>query len=247
MRTSTARRESSLPDNPTAKDILLFLKSHASPENVEGMARYGINPDRNYGVCTPVLTGIAKKVKGNHELAQELWKSGIRDARILACFMDDPKKVTGNQMDEWVRDFDSWDICDGCCIHLFSRTAEGHAKAREWSASDREYIKRAGYAMMATLTVHDKTSPDSRFRAYLPLIVKGATDERNYVKKAVNWALRQIGKHSLQLNKEAIRTAERIQRLDSKAARWIASDALRELRSDSVKAMLKKREKRSLH
>ncbi len=243
----TKARKIDLPEDPSAREILLFLKSHASAENVAGMARYGINPERNYGVCTPVITGIAKKVKGNHELAQDLWSTGIRDARILACFIDDPKKVTGKQMDEWAGDFDSWDVCDGCCIHLFSRAAEGHAKAREWSASDKEYVKRAGYAMMATLTVHDKEAPDAVFRVYLPLIVRGATDERNYVKKAVNWALRQIGKRSVQLNKEAIRTAERIQKMDSKAAKWIASDALRELRSDKVKTMLKKREERSLH
>jgi len=239
-------RITDLPEDPSAEDILRFLKTHASPENVAGMARYGISPDRNYGVCTPVLFEVAKKFKGDHELARELWRSGVRDARLVACFLDDPAKVTGRQMNEWVKDFNSWDVCDGCCIHLFSRTKEGHAKAKEWSVREEEYVKRAGYVMMATLVVHDKESPDSVFRSYLPLIVKGATDERNYVKKGVNWALRVIGQRSTQLNKEAIRTAESIRKLDSKSAKWVASDALRELRSDKVKARLKVREK-SLH
>ena len=249
MRTKTTSKESrktDLPDDLSAKDILVYLKSHASPENVTGMARYGINPERNYGVCTPILFDVAKRAKGNHKLAQELWDSGVRDARLVACFMDDPAKVTGEQMDDWVKDFNSWDVCDGCCIHLFSRTKEAHTKARQWSASDEEYVKRAGYVMMATLVVHDKKAPDSLFRAYLPLMVKGATDERNYVKKAVSWALRVVGQRSTQLNKEAIRTAERIRKLDSKAAKWIASDALRELGSDKVKTRLRKREE-SLH
>jgi 3-methyladenine DNA glycosylase AlkD len=225
----------------TAEDILRTLKANASPENVAGMARYGIKPEKNYGVCTPVLTEIAERVQGNHELALELWTSGIRDARLVACFMDDPDQVTEEQMDDWVEDFNSWDVCDGCCLHLFSWSKNAHKKAREWSGREEEYVKRAGYVMMATLAVHDKAAPNGQFEAYFPLIVKGATDERNYVKKAVNWALRQIGKRNLALNKEAVVLAKRIQKMDSKSAKWIASDAFRELTNEKTLQRLKKK------
>jgi 3-methyladenine DNA glycosylase AlkD len=231
-------KKPSRPPKLTAEEILSILKSNASPENVAGMARYGIKADHNYGVCTPVLTDLAKKVKGDHALAQRLWESGIRDARLVACFMDEPELVTEEQMDDWVEDFNSWDVCDGCCLHLFSWTEHAHEKAHEWSMREEEYVKRAGYVMMATLAVHDKTSPDKKFRQYFPLIVRGSTDERNYVKKAVNWALRQIGKRNLALNREAIRVAERISKIDSKSARWIAADALRELKGETVRKRL---------
>ena len=224
----------------TEDDILRFLKSQANPDNVAGMARYGIKPENNYGVCTPVLFAVAKKVKNDHDLAQRLWESGIRDARLVACFMDDPDQVTERQMDNWVEDFNSWDVCDGCCMHLFSWSKDAHKKAREWSQRKEEFVRRAGYVMMATLTIHDKAAPDSRFRAYFPLIVKGSTDERNYVKKAANWALRQIGKKNPTLNKEAIAVAKRIQKIDSKSARWVAADALRELTSEKIQQRLKK-------
>lgn len=226
--------------NLSAKEILEILKSKANQENVAGMARYGIKPEKNYGVCTPILFEIAKRVKYDHELAQRLWESGIRDARLVACFMDDPDKVTEQQMDDWVLDFNSWDVCDGCCLHLFSWSKGAHKKAREWSKCKEEYVKRAGYVMMATLAVHDKAAPDEKFRAYFSLIVRGATDERNYVKKAVNWALRQIGKRNLVLNKEAIALAKQIHKIDSKSAKWIATDALRELTSEKTQQRLKK-------
>lgn len=231
--------------NISAEEILEYLKSNANPENVAGMARFGINPENCYGVCTPVLFEVAKKVKHDHKLAQKLWESGNREARLVACFMDDPDLVTERQMDDWVKDFNSWDICDGCCLHLFSWSKAAHKKAREWSRRKEEYVKRAGYVMMATLTVHDKEASDAKFRAYFPLIVRGSTDERNFVKKAVNWALRQIGKRNLALNKEAIAVAKRIQMIDSKSARWVAADALRELTSEKTQQMLRKRASRA--
>ena len=237
---TTKKIRLTLPSDPSAEDILAALKANANADNIEGMARYGMRPKKTYGVCTPILFEIANKVKGNHELASELWDSGIRDARLVACFMDDPDKVTEEQMDDWVEDFDSWDVCDGCCLHLFSWVDGAHKKAREWSRRKEEYVKRAGYVMMATLVVHDKEAPDEKFEAYFPLIIKGATDERNYVKKAVNWALRQIGKRNLALNKKAIAVAKKIQKMDSKSARWIASDALRELTSEKTMSRLKK-------
>ena len=230
---------------PTSEEIIKVLKSRANPKNVEGMARFGITPDNCFGVCTPDLFEIARRVKHDHKLAQKLWKSGNREARLVACFMDDPDLVTEKQMDDWVKGFNSWDICDGCCLHLFSSSKAAHKKAREWSKRKEEYVKRAGYVMMATLTVHDKEASDAKFRAYFPLIVKGSTDERNFVKKAVNWALRQIGKRNLALNKEAIAVAKRIQKIDSRSARWVAADALRELTSEKTQQMLRKRASRA--
>lgn len=231
----------------TVNDILRFLKSKASPANVAGMASFGIKPEKNYGVCTPILFDLAKSVKNNHELALQLWESGIRDARLVSCFMDNPDMVTEDQMDDWVEDFNSWDVCDGCCLHLFSWSKHGHKKAREWSKRKEEYVKRAGYVMMATLAVHDKAASDDKFRAYFPLIVKGATDERNYVKKAVNWALRQIGKRNLALNKDAIALAKEIRRMDSKSAKWVAADALRELTNKKTQDRLKKKPSAKRH
>src|SRR4030042_868928 len=232
--------EVSISPKSSADEILAILKSKANPKNVAGMARFGINPEDNYGVCTPVLFEIAKKVKNDHRLAQRLWDSGIRDARLVACIMDDPDQVTEQQMDDWVKDFDSWDVCDGCCLHLFSWSKHAHKNAREWSNSTEEFGKRAGYVMIATLAIHDKSASDAKFRAYFPLIIKGATDDRNYVKKAVNWALRQIGKRNLTLNKEAAAVAKRIHKMDSRSARWVATDALRELTSEKVMKRLKK-------
>ena len=227
---------------PTYQEIIKEIKSRKDPEAIAGMARYGINPDKNYGVCMPDMMRIKKLVGKDHELAHRLWSSGIRDARIIACLIDDPKMVTEEQMDRWAKDFNSWDVCDGCCLHLFSYSRFGHKKARKWSDSGEEYVRRAGYVMMACLATHDKAATDDAFRAYLPIIVKGATDERNYVKKAVNWALRGIGKRNIALNKSAIETAKKIQKIDSKTAKWIASDALKELTGEAVQTSLKRRE-----
>jgi len=230
---------------PTYNQIIALIKAQRDPEAIAGMARYGISPEGNFGVCTPVLTDISKRVGKDHALAQRLWSSGIRDARIVAFMIDDPKLVTEGQMDSWAKDFISWDVCDGCCLHLFADAGPALKKAVQWTRSDKEFIKRAGYVMIAVIAVHDKKSGDDLFRSFFPLIIKGSTDDRNYVKKAVNWALRQIGKRNLRLNKEAISVAKRIQRLDSKGARWIAGDALRELTSDKVQERLKKRARTS--
>jgi 3-methyladenine DNA glycosylase AlkD len=224
--------------HPSSESILEHLKSLANPENVAGMARFGISPENTYGISIPALRKIAKQVGKDHELAQRRWDSGIHEARILACFIDEPAKVTGAQMDRWAADFDSWDVCDQCCGNLFDRTPFAYQKALEWSDHEREFVKRAAFALMAYLAVHDKQAPDSQFEAFLPVISRESRDERNYVKKALNWALRQIGKRSLYLNERAIEIAEEIKRIDSKATRWIASDALRELSSGKVQAKL---------
>ncbi|HNS20057.1 MAG TPA: DNA alkylation repair protein [Sedimentisphaerales bacterium] len=216
------------------------LRSLGDPRNVEGMARYGIRVTKAFGVSAPNLRALAKEIGRDHALAAELWRTGIHDARCLAALIDDPVQVTVQQMERWVKDFDSWAVCDCACGCLFDKTPHAWDKAIEWTERQEEYVKRAGFVLMATLAVHDKKTPDERFEAFLPLIAQHATDERNFVKKAVNWALRQIGKRSRRLNSLAVQTAERIRRIDSKSARWIASDALRELTNDKVRQRLKR-------
>jgi 3-methyladenine DNA glycosylase AlkD len=221
------------------QEILHKLKSLSNPKNVKGMTQYGINPQNNLGISIYVLRPFAKEIGTNHSLALQLWDSEIHDARLLAVFIEDPKQVTGEQMDRWAQTFDSWDVCDQCCANLFDRTDIAFEKAAEWSSRDEEFIKRAGFSLIAALAWHDKKSPDAEFLKFLPLIKKGTTDERNFVKKSVNWALRQIGKKNVNLNKLAVKTAQEIQKIDSKAARWIAADALRELTGDAVQNRLK--------
>jgi len=223
----------------SADQIIQKLKSLANPKNVEGMARFGINPNNTLGISVPVLRDIAREVGKDHQLAQELWASGIHEARTLACFVDKPELVTESQMEGWVKDFDSWDVCDLCCSDLFDRTKFAHQKAVEWSGREEEFVKRAGFTLMAALAVHDKKASDADFLKFLPIIKRESTDERNFAKKAVNWALRNMGKRNLDLNKMAIKTAEEIQKIDSKSARWIAADALRELTGEAVQKKLK--------
>jgi len=215
------------------------LKSLSNPKAVAGMVRFGINSKNTYGVSVPNLRDIAKKIGVNHKLAQQLWLSGIHEARILASMIDDPKKVTKKQMEKWIKDFDSWDVCDQCCMNLFDRTEFAYQKAVEWSKKKEEFVKRAGFAMMAVLAFHDKKAKDKQFEKFFPIIKRESTDNRNFVKKAVNWALRQIGKRNLNLNKKAIKIAKQIKKIDSKTAKWIASDALRELTSKAVQKKLK--------
>ena len=219
-------------------DVLKRLIALSDPRAVEGMARYGINPENTYGVSIPNLRRMARETGINHGLALELWASGIHEARILASMIDDPKMVTSEQMERWVRDFDSWDVCDQCCNNLFKKTGAAYGKAVEWSSNDAEFVKRAGFVMMACLAVGDKKADDAQFISFLPIIVRESRDSRNIVKKAVNWALRQIGKRNASLNRKAIAAAEMIREMDSKSARWIASDAIRELESEAVQRRL---------
>jgi 3-methyladenine DNA glycosylase AlkD len=220
-------------------EVLKRLKSHSNPEAAKGMARFGINPNNTYGVSIPTLRKIARELGRNHSLSLELWESGIHEARILASMIDIPEKVTATQMDKWVRDFDSWDVCDQSCSNLFDKTKAAYQKAVEWSLRHEEFTKRAGFALMAALAFHDKKAPNAKFLKFLKAIKREATDERNFVRKAVNWALRQIGKRNLELNRAAVRTAKQIRKMPSKSARWIASDALRELTSTSVQKRLR--------
>ena len=220
------------------EEILRRLESLADPKAVEGRARFGINPKNTYGVSIPNLRAMAKKIGRDHLLAQQLWSSGIHEARILAGMVDAPEMVTEEQMEQWVKDFDSWDVCDQCCSNLFDKTKFAHQKAVEWSRRREEFVKRAGFVLMAALTVHDEKATDKEFLKFLPIIKRESTDDRNFVKKAVNWALRQIGKRNAALNRAAIKTTKEIQKIESESAKWIASDALRELASEAVQKRL---------
>jgi len=183
--------------------IIKKLKSLSNPKAVEGMARYGINPEKNLGISIPQLRKTAKEIGRNHKLALNLWETGIHDARIMAGMIDEPCKVSEKQMEEWAGDFDSWDVCEQVCMNLFKRSPIVYKKAIEWSGRSEEFVKRAGFALMAILAVSDKKAADEEFIKFFPYIKKESTDSRNYVKKAVNWALRQIGKRNLNLNKIA--------------------------------------------
>ncbi len=223
------------------REVLKELKSKGDQSNVEGMARFGITPSDAYGLSMPELRRLGRSLGRDHELAQGLWATGNFEARVLASLVDEPKKVSPQQMEEWVEGFDNWAICDGCCSNLFDKTPYAYQKALEWSRRDPEFTRRAGFSLMAALAVHDKRAEDARFLEFLPEILSQAEDERNYVKKAVNWALRQIGKRNRRLNMEAIKVALKLKGSKSAAARWVASDALRELTGDAVKARLNRR------
>jgi len=218
--------------------VIKKLKSLSNPEAIIGMARYGITPENTYGASIPNLRKIAKEEGINHKLAQGLWNTNIRETKILASMIEDPEMVTDEQIEGWVKEFNYWEICDQCCMNLFEKTKFAYKKAVEWSSREKEFIKRAGFVLMARLAVSDKKADDKRFEKFFPIIKREATDDRNYVKKAVNWALRQIGKRNLNLNNKAINTAKEIQKIDSKSAKWIALDALRELTSDTVQKKL---------
>lgn len=214
----------------TAAAIVADLRAQCSPHNVEGQRRFGITPkSEQLGLGLPILRGIARVNRRNHALALELWDTKVHDARLIAAFADDPKQVTRRQMEAWAKDFDTWAVVDGVCCTLFNRTPFAEEKAYAWSKRRPEFIKRAGFVLMAGMAVHRKELPASTFIAFLPILRREATDERHYVKKAVNWALRQIGKRNPRLRRAAIAEAKRIKKLDLPAARWIAADALREL------------------
>ncbi len=228
-----------------ADEVLKGLEQLADPRLRDGMSRFGITTTRSYGVPTPDLKKFAREVKKQaddpHTLAHELWKTKIYDARAVAFLIDDPTQVTPEQMDDWASGFDNWATVDGACGYLFCRTPFAYEKAAEWSAVEPEFVKRAGFSLMAYLAVHDKKAGDDKLAAFLPVIEREAYDDRNFVRKAVNWALRQIGKRSIGLNKLGVETAERIKLQDSRSARWVAADALRELKSDHVRERLEKK------
>jgi 3-methyladenine DNA glycosylase AlkD len=239
--------------DPRVRSVLAELRALGSEADRAGMARYGINVADAFGVSIYVLRKVAGRLGTDHDLAGALWATGNHEARLLACFIDDPQAVTPEQMDAWAGDFDSWDVCDQAATSLFDLTPHAWTKARAWAARDEEWVKRGGFALMAGLAVHDRAASDPAFVKLLPLIERGARDERNFVKKAVNWALRNLGKRNPALNARAVACAERIRAAanraaggdrggdpDVRAARWVAQDALRELTSEKVQARLKR-------
>ena len=224
----------------SVETILAEMRSRANPRAVDGMMKFGISPEGTLGLPMPWLREMSKRLGKDHRLARGLWETGVHEARILACLVDDPRLVTEAQMERWVRDFDSWDVCDGCCGNLFDKTRFAYPKALEWSGRDEEFVRRAGYVLMAELAVHDKKAPDSAFIRFFPAIEDGSSDPRNFVMKAVNWALRQIGKRNMRLNGEALALASRISEREGSGARWVASDAIRELKSERVRGRLRR-------
>ena len=203
------------------------------------MAQFGIAVERRLGVSVPDMRKLAKEIGMDHKLALELWRTGIAEARIVAGMIGDPARLTEKQMEEWVKDIDSWDVCDQVCMNLFEKAELAWNKIIDWSEREEEFVKRTAFSLIACLAWHDKKASDEKFIDLLPVITRAATDERNFVRKAVNWALRNIGKRNLCLNQAAIDTAREIQRLDSRAAHWIAADAIRELESKAVQSRLK--------
>jgi 3-methyladenine DNA glycosylase AlkD len=209
--------------------VLAELRALGSEEGRAGMARFGINVEKAFGVSMAAQRPLQRRYRRDHELALALWESGHHEARILAALIDDPNKVTPRQMDAWAADFDSWDLCDQACMKLFARTAFVAGKIAKWAKDDREFVRRAAFATMAGYAVHAKAAPDREFLPFLEIIEAHATDERNFVRKAVNWALRQIGKRSKALHKPALALARKLAASDDRTARWIGRDAIREL------------------
>jgi 3-methyladenine DNA glycosylase AlkD len=233
------RAERALKDE--VQSVLAWLKRTGTKANREGMARYAIPSDKAFGVSVGSLRQYARRLGRNHELAAALWDTDRYEARMLASFVDDPAVVTPAQMDCWCRGFDNWAICDTVCFHLFDRTPHAWRKARQWATAKPEFVKRAGFTLMASLVAHDKAAPNDAFLDCLPLIEEGAQDDRNFVKKAVTWALRSIGKRNLTLNTAAIDVARRLADSDAPAARWVGKDALRELAGPAVPQRLARR------
>jgi 3-methyladenine DNA glycosylase AlkD len=239
-RTSKRQRSASKPD---AQQVVDWLKRKGTKATRDGMARYAIPSDKAFGVPVGVMRRHAKSIGQSHELAAVLWETGWYEARMIATFLDEPARVTPEQMDRWCRDFDSWAICDTACFHLFDRTPHAWKKVRTWSGKRDEFVKRAAFALLASLAVHDKAAGDDQFLGCLPLVERASTDERNFVKKGVNWALRTIGRRNAKLNAAAVAVARKLAASKDSAPRWIGKDALRELTSPAVVKRLNARKK----
>lgn len=219
---------------PTARQVLAELKKKARPEVLGGLERFGIPSAKRLGVSIPETRKLARALGADHKLAMSLWKTGVPDARILASMIAEPALLSSREMESWVRDFDAWDVCDQVCMNLFTRTPLGWKKIRPWANSPKEFVRRAGFVLLAVFAWHDRESPDKVFTSYFSLLKKGAKDERNFVKKAVNWALRNIGKRKASLHAPAIRLSGELAKSVSKPARWVGQGALRELKSPAI-------------
>jgi 3-methyladenine DNA glycosylase AlkD len=236
---SSARRLHS--ERWTKARVLRELKLLANPRVREKMAYFGVHVRKALGISAPQLHALARRIGKNQQLAEQLWRSGVHEARILAALVGEADRITPRQMERWARDFNAWDGVDASCCYLYAAVAPAWQKAESWSRRPEEFVKRAAFSLVAYLSYKDKQASDARFARFLPVIEREAHDERNFVRKAVNWALRNIGKRNLRLNRAAIRTAERIRRQNSRSARWIAADALRELRTGAVQARLRRK------
>jgi len=225
----------------TKVSVLRDLLALADPKVRAKMAYFGVHVDKAHGISTPELHRLARKIGTNHKLSNQLWDSGIHEAKNLASMIGDPAKVTAAQMEHWARGFNSWDVVDGACCYLFVHAAPAWKKTADWSRRKEEFVKRAAFSLMAYLSYKDKSAPDAKFIRLLTVIKRESRDGRNFVKKAVNWALRNIGKRNPALNRAAIRTAHEIRAIDSISARWIAADALRELTGPAVQRRLRKK------
>jgi 3-methyladenine DNA glycosylase AlkD len=225
----------------TKVSVLRELKSLADPKVRAKMEYFGVRVPDAHGISAPVLHALAKRIGKDHSLASELWTTGNHEARILATLIGESQKVTGTEMERWASDFDSWDVVDSACCYLYAQASPAWRKIAPWSRRNEEFVKRAAFSLIAYLSYKDRDAKDSRFRDCLRVIEREAYDDRNFVQKAVNWALRNVGKRNLRLNREAIRTAERIRRQGTRSARWIAADALRELNSAAVQARLRRK------
>jgi 3-methyladenine DNA glycosylase AlkD len=238
---SKSRRRSKPVQEWTAAAVTRELKKLADPKVRAKLAYFGVNATKAYGISAPVLHAFARHIGKDQALAEQLWSTGIHEARILAALIGEPEKISAAQMDRWVRNFSSWDVVDTACCYLYAEAKPAWDKIYEWSSRRAEFEKRAAFSLAAYLSYKDKSAQDAQFERFLSIIEREAHDERNFVRKAVNWALRNIGKRDLYLNKAAILCAERIRQQDSRAARWIATDALRELKSDAVQKLLRKK------
>lgn len=241
---SSSCRHSATSQSPPAHDVasvVAELRNLANPKTLEGMSRYAIPSDKAFGVPVGTMRQLAKRLGRSHELAAALWKTGWYEARMLASFVDDPQLVTPAQMDSWCRDFDSWAICDTACFHLFDRTPHAFRKIRQWANRKPEFEKRAAFALLASVALHDKSAEDELFVQCLPLVESAATDDRNFVKKSLVWALRGVAGRSIALNSAATMVAQRLAATPDATARWIGKTTLRELGSPAARQRLSKK------
>lgn len=225
------------------QSALKWLKDHSTKATLQGMARYAIPSDRALGVAMKDIKALGKQLGHNQELAAALWETGVYEARMLSSFVGDPARITSAQMDRWCKEFDNWAFCDAMCFNLFDRTPHAWDKVTHWSGSNKEFVKRTAFALLWSLSVHDKRAGNERFIHGLALIERAAGDERNFVKKAVNMALRAIGKRNRDLHTAAVAVARRLAESPNATSRWVGKDALRELTSPAVSQRIERRTK----
>jgi 3-methyladenine DNA glycosylase AlkD len=224
-----------MPQNDaTVESVVAWMKRTGSPKAAAGLSRYGLPTDKAFGISVATLRTYAKGIGTNHDLALKLWKTGWLDARILASFLGDPAKVTPAMMDAWCRDFDNWGTVDTPCFTLFDRSPHAWKVIPKWVKEKGEFQKRAGFVMMACLAGHDKTAKDAPFLKFLPMIERGASDDRNFVKKGVSWALRGIGHRNPALHAAAVKTATKLSKSDDATERWVGRDALKDITRPAV-------------